>query len=177
MLTLLVVYSFLFGAATGVVNDALKIFRKLIFGKGGSKAEAVVLFVEDLLLTLFIGCGVVVLGFYLNRGIFRWYTVAAIGVGFVTYYFTLGKLVELISDYIIRFLRFVALKIFIVVSYPIRALFTAVKKIIVSSIRKIAYALEKRRVMRYNKRKAEKLIAASKNGSADTVIKEEKNEI
>jgi hypothetical protein len=156
----------------GAVNDAFKITRALLFGEAKKKNAmlSILLFVEDMILVICIGCGVVALNFYLNRGQFRAYSVLALAVGFAVYYFTVGKLVGVISVYIVRLIRAVVRIIYSVVSYPIKLIFRCVKKIFLYFVKKIKLAIEKIRVMRYNKREAALL--------AEKEIKEdERNEI
>ena len=172
MLTLLLFYSLMFGMVCGAVNDAFKITRALLFSEAKKKNVmlSVVMFLEDMLLVIFIGCGVVALNFYLNRGQFRAYSILALAVGFAVYYFTIGKLVGVISGYVVRLIRAVVRIIYSVVSYPIRLVARGVKKIFLYSVKKIKLAIEKIRVMRYNKREAALL--------AEKEIKEdERNEI
>ena len=128
MLTLLLVYSFLFGVFCGGVNDVFKITRALLgdgreLGGAGylynkeiflvgklpqnkkSPLLPLLIFIEDFILVVFIGCGVVVLNYYLNRGQFRLYTIVAVLAGIAAYYFTVGRLVILLSEAIIFFIK------------------------------------------------------------------------
>ena len=174
MLTLLLIYSFLFGMSSGVLNDLLKITRALFFGDEKKKSFIlyVLLFFEDLLLAVFIGCGVVVLNYYLNRGQFRLYSVFAVASGFALYYFTVGKAVGFISDYIVRLVRRSARLVCSILTYPIKAIFLCIKKIFIYIVKKISFAIEKERVIRYNKKEREDIIERSKSGFISEVEKE-----
>ncbi len=196
-LALLLLYSFVFGMAAGVLNDINRVLRALLgdrrrgargerlydkklplVGKLSqrkkSRALPVLIFVGDVLLFVFIGCGIVVLNFYLNRGQLRLYSITVVGVGFLAYYFTLGKLVMLVSDYIVFFVRATLAITFHIVSAPFLALFRAVKKIFLRIFGKFRRLLEKRRLVRYNKREEKRMRLLAKNNAKET--KEVENE-
>lgn len=179
MLSLLLVYSFIFGISAGVLNDLNRILRialgmrnvKQDRNKSGARrlcsAMSIVLIaIQDIVLFAYLGVGVAVLNYYLNRGIFRIYSIAATAVGFVLYYFTLGRAVLFFAERIIRALRFVIGWILRIVFAPFRfvcrLLLRAAKKL----FEKFRFALAKRKIMRYNKIKREELRALSRCGFA-----------
>ena len=192
MLMLLLIYSFLFGMSAGAFNDINRIVRALMGVKYSAKAfrrlyeielpfvgklspsrekkrsrrvsEAAVIFLQDILLFAYMGCGTVILNFYLNRGQLRLYTIAAVAAGFALYYFTLGRLVILLSEGIIFFLR-ATLKIsFFIFTRPAVWLCRAVGGIFRLAYKKIKSAIAKREIMRYNKIKREELLRLSAQG-------------
>lgn len=129
----LLLYSFAFGAILGVVNDVSRILRvfcgvrysekrfgrwyerelplihrPLNRGKQGRFSGAllqVLIFFQDVFLFLTAGVGLVILNYEMNQGRFRFYTVFAMIAGFAVYYFTLGKLVMLVSEGIVFLIR------------------------------------------------------------------------
>lgn len=192
MLMLLLIYSFVFGMSAGVFNDINRITRAMMGVKYSGKAferlyrielpfvgrlsssgkekrlkrtvESAVIFLQDILLFAYLGCGTVILNYYLNRGQLRLYTIAAMAVGFAIYYFTLGRLVIFLSEGIIFFIR-AALKIsFYVASRPAVWLWHGMRKICLSICKKIYSTIAKKRIMRYNKSKREELLTLSARG-------------
>ncbi len=192
MLLLLLIYSFLFGMSAGVFNDVNRIVRaffgvrysgrsferlyemKLPFvGSLGVKSEAkkirkgllsVLIFFQDILLFAFLGCGTVILNYYLNRGQFRLYTIAAVAAGFALYYFTLGKLVIFLSEGIIFFVKASIRIIFYVISRPFALAARLFVRIFEAIRKKIASALAKKQMIRYNKRKQAEILESSRRG-------------
>ena len=179
MLSLLLVYSLVFGVSVGVLNDINRIVRVALgishangasIRRGARKIfGAVAVFVialQDILLFAYMGIGVVVLNYYLNRGIFRIYSVVAAAVGFVLYYFTLGRVVMFFAERIIRAVRFVVGLIFRIVTAPARFLFRILWRVVKKLCKKIRFAIAKRKIMRYNKTKREELISLANRGFA-----------
>jgi len=60
--------------------------------------------------------------------------------------------------------------------YPIKLTFDVIKKIFTAAVKKIRFAIEKRRVMRYNKKEREALIEVSKSGFMIEAEKEGKTD-
>ena len=192
MLTLLLIYSFLFGMSAGAFNDISRIIRAFLgvrYSKRSferlyaikfpfvgplnserpervwnRRALSVLIFFQDILLFVYLGCGVVVLNYYLNRGQFRLYTIAAATVGFVVYYFTLGRIVMLLSEGIIFILRALFKIFFYIISRPFVFVFGLVLRILRKLAKKLRRAIEKKRSMRYNKEKRTELLALSERG-------------
>lgn len=192
MLTLLLIYSFLFGMSAGAFNDISRIVRAFLgvrySGKRFDKlyavklplvgrleadreqklrkrrALSVLIFFQDILLFIYLGCGTVILNYYLNRGQLRLYTVAAVAAGFALYYFTLGKIVMLLSEGIIFFIRAISLILFYIISRPFILIFGAVLRILRSVLKKLRSALEKKRAIRYNKEKQAEIVGLSYRG-------------
>ncbi len=179
MLSLLLLYSLAFGVSAGVLNDVNRMLRVALGmrdGKGDSASRVrrrvrsilSILFIalQDILLFGYIGVGVAVLNYYLNRGIFRIYSIGATVLGFALYYFTVGRLVMRLAEAMIRILRALMVKIFKIVTFPIRFAFGLLTLPIKKLCEKIRFALAKRRIMRYNKIKREELIALAARGFA-----------
>lgn len=179
MLSLLLVYSLIFGMSAGVFNDANRIAR-IAFAmrktSGGQKkncarkiyetAGIFLISIQDILLFAYIGVGVVILNYYLNRGIFRIYSIAAAAIGFVIYYFTIGRVVMFFAERIIRALRFAIVWILNVVTAPVRLIFRLLLHAAKKLFEKLCFAIAKRKNMRYNKIKREELMARARCGFA-----------
>lgn len=177
MLSLLLLYSLIFGISAGVVCDLNRIVRiALGIGRGARSSKkrgaqrifsaASILFVAlgDILLFAYMGVGVVILNYYLNRGIFRIYSIAAAAVGFVLYYFTIGRLVMFFAERIIRVLRLAIVWILRIVTAPVRLVLRLLLRGAKKLSEKFCLALAKRKIMRYNKIKKEELRALSRCG-------------
>ena len=192
MLFLLLVYSFLFGMAAGVFNDVNRITRAILgvrypsrsferlyslklpfIGALGDKRSesklketllSVVIFIQDILLFVFIGCGTAVLNYYLNRGQFRLYTIVAVAAGFAVYYFTLGKLVIFLSQGIVFLLRAVFNIGVYILSRPFVWVFLAVKKSVIYCYKKVSHAIAKKKIIGYNKKRRAELLALAQKG-------------
>lgn len=63
-------------------------------------AESVLLGVQDVVFCLSCGGMIAVLLFYRNEGEFRGFVLLGAAVGFLTYYFTVGRLVVFVSEYV-----------------------------------------------------------------------------
>ena len=195
MLFLLLVYSFVFGMSAGVLDNAHKIIRaafgvkysvhrfdrlysiNLPFvgniesgrrsGKIRDKVIFVIIFFQDILLFAYLGCGTVILNYYLNRGQFRLYTIAAVALGFAVYYFTLGKLVTLLTEGILFFIKATLKITFYLVSRPFVVIWGFIVRCVKKLIKNIGIALAKRKIIRYNKDRREELLALSTHGFVD----------
>ncbi len=181
MLSALLLFSFVFGAFIGVLNDTNRIVR-VFFGarysdrnfdrlrrftqtkmvkmgnerKGfsvSSRMFDVLVFLQDMLLMCVSGVGIVILNYYFNDGRFRFFTVAAALAGFLLYYFTVGKLIMLISEPITLILRFVMYYALKCIAFP----FVFVYKLLCGAICKILFVskkkIAKRQNLRYNIKK------------------------
>ncbi|MBQ8140200.1 MAG: spore cortex biosynthesis protein YabQ [Clostridia bacterium] len=192
MLFLLLVYSFLFGMAAGAFESVNKIIRALLgvshvgrhfeklydmrlplvkrvnAGSGERKIKKglalVLIFFQDFLLLIFLACGTVILNYYLNRGQFRLYTIAAVAAGFAVYYFTIGKIVAIISEGIVFFIK-AALKIMLyVVSRPFFFVWRGISKIARIIVKNISLVLAKKKIIRYNRDRRKELFSLAERG-------------
>ena len=165
------------GAAVGALNDFNRVIRMLLgysYGEHrfdkvfkvrlplsrrpvGAPRDAVikplgnvVVFFQDVFLLLTAGVGVSLLNYYFNNGRARLYTPAAVIVGFLFYYFTVGKLVVYFSDIIVFFTKVIVLSFLELLYFPLSFLtgifYGFVKKIYTNLYK----ALEKKRKMVYN---------------------------
>lgn len=195
MLMLLLIYSFFFGITAGVLNDVNRIIR-VLFGVRYSKHSldtlysknipflgeplgritltrknervlSVIIFFQDILLFVYLGCGIVVLNYYLNRGQLRLYTVAAAVVGFAVYYFTLGRIVAYAFETVIFFIRAAFKIIFFVLFHPFLVILKKILKSIKKIYKKIKTSLAKKRNIRYNENRQKELMALARRGFFD----------
>lgn len=183
MLLRLLIYSFLFGISAGAFNDLNRILRIFLKTKRTNKGLdrlydtklsllknligirlirrcakilfSVLIFIQDIALFLYLGCGVVILNYYMNRGQFRLYTIAAALVGFVIYYFTIGRLMMVLAKGIAYVIRFVMTLLIYLISRPFVWGFAVGKKILFIPCKKIFTAIAKRRKLSYNKKRSE----------------------
>ncbi len=190
-LFLLLLSSFLFGMSGGAINDIWRICRcflgvryseagaelyrkKLPFvGELGKRSGDgrwrrvllwIVVFFQDLLLFTYLGCGSVALNFYFNSGEFRIYTVAAVSVGFLVYYFTIGRLVTRVSEIIVFFIRAALRMILFLLSRPLVAFFKLISAAAGKILSKIRNTLAKKKNMCYNDRERKRFLKMAENG-------------
>lgn len=191
-LSFLLLYSFVFGAFLGVFHDANRIVRifcgvhysekrfKSLYArrlpivhrslsvketKGLRKgALNLLIFFQDILLFLVGAVGLVILHYEYNSGRFRFFSLLAMVVGFLLYYFTLGKLVMFFSEAIVFVIKATFLIVFDCILRPIRAIGRFLSK----NLKKIGIFyqifLEKRRRKLYNINKKKRLLTDAKKG-------------
>lgn len=195
LLAKLLFYSFLLGIAIGVFYDANRIVRVFLGAmdvRGTDRKEFclklpfidryvssvneknakgivknVILFAGDFLTVLAGSIGLLVLNYGYNSGRFRFFTVIGIFVGFLLYYFTLGKLTLGVIAPLAFFLKYLFFAFFVVLWSPFKFL----TKIVIKNVRKIyflcQFALEKKRKKEYNIYEKVWLLEMSKNGFID----------
>ena len=177
MLSLLLLYSLIFGISAGVVGDFNRIVRialgirnsareskKRLTRKLYSAMSIIFVAVQDILLFAYMGIGIVVLNYYLNRGIFRIYSIAAAAVGFALYYFTLGRVVMFFAERIICALRVAIVWALRVITAPFRFVFRILIRAAKKLFEKLCFAIAKRKIVRYNRIKREELRVLSRRG-------------
>ena len=172
-------YAFLFGLLLGAVHDGCRLIRILCGGSCGSErfqawyeeplpiihrpirtrkkgkvwhAGMVILtLVGDILFFLVAAIGTVLLQYEHNNGSFRLFALLCEIVGFFLYYFTVGKLVTMLSEGIVFCLKAFFLIAFFIISYPFRRIFSFLSKKIKKIITNLQQALAKKRKKLYNK--------------------------
>lgn len=117
-LFLVVLYAFIVGAVLGVFWDVFRIIRKarnMPYGASGSgisrklltlwqsSSDLITVF-EDIAFFLFAAITVCIFLYHANSGKVRGLVIFSSLLGFTAYYFTLGKLVDLVSEKLILFL-------------------------------------------------------------------------
>ena len=175
MLTVLLLYSFFFGAAVGVFYDGCRMLRVLAgkrYAKRGYKRldslkypavkvnlfkpkengvlQSVLTFLGDMICVLFCTCGIIVLNYSYNSGRFRFFTLLGVVIGFFVYKYTVGRLIMLIAEPIVLLVRFVVVSIFIILCVP----FYKFGYILCNFVKKIislySFTLEKKEKKLYN---------------------------
>ena len=81
--------------------------------------SGIFIFLSDIIFCLTAAVSVIILLFHLNGGEIRGFALFGAALGFTAYYFTLGKLTVLFSDYIIRGIKRLILLILSVTVIPI----------------------------------------------------------
>lgn len=191
-LFLLLIFSFFGGAIVGAIYDIHRIIRvwfgvrythnrperllsrplpllrrplaEIRQGRLKKSLLSVVIFFQDILLFCVAGIGVAVLNYTFNDGRFRFYSVVALLVGFLLYYFTLGKLVIFISEWIVFFLRAAFLVLFYLLMKPFVLIWKFLGKNIAKVRSNLWKALAKRRKKMYNKSKMKNCFEAAERG-------------
>ncbi len=129
----------------------------------------ILIFIQDLFLALFVAAGIILLNYYFNDGRFRLFTVLAMSLSAILYYFTVGKLMMLISEPIMLIIRTSVMFLVRTVLLPIRTilgwLYSIVKNTLLKTKKHIAKVLN----IRYNKREVKRLCDLSKHGFIDMI--------
>ena len=136
------------GGLCGIVYDCIRLIRVILgaaeyttagrklysiplFGIGSvhrpggairQRIHVAVIAVGDVLFGVLAGCIFSVFLYYAASGCFRWFYLLAWGIGFLVYYFTLGRLTMLSSEVIVYLLRVCVGYVFYLAALPIRLL-------------------------------------------------------
>lgn len=196
----LLFYSFLFGIGMGFFYDVCRIVRaffgvrysvgsfeklyslkipfidKKIEQKSKRRfrkiAQCIVVFVGDMLSLLIASVGIIVLNYAYNSGRFRFFTVLGVIIGFLMYYFTLGRLVMLVSEPVVILVKYVFLSFLVVIGYPIKLFFCFLLKNIKKCVFLYSFTLENRTIKLYNIKEEKYLFQMSKNGFLDVKLED-----
>ena len=174
----MLVYAFAFGALCGVFNDINRLVRVLlgvryrkekmkrlyglkipILGRSLKESRegrlrgiflSAIIFIQDLLFMLFFGAGVVFLNYNFNDGRVRIYTPLLAILGFVCYYFSVGRIVIYFSESIAFAFKCVFAVILSIFYRPLRIIAGFFVKNIKKTHKNLNKALEKRKKLVYN---------------------------
>ena len=188
-------FSFLYGICIGIVNDInrivrvffgvrytkinfdklyefLKIVKKensdnTISSKSTNSYLNILIFIQDIFLALFAATGIILLNYYFNDGRFRIFTVLAMMLSAILYYFTVGKLIMLISEPIMLVIRTSFLFILKIILLPIRKAYLCIYLVIKNAASKTKKYIANRINIRYYKREVQRLFDLSKHGFID----------
>lgn len=165
----LVVSSFLWGALAGVLHDFHRFLRMIagnqylqgegrpslvIGGTGFSRLlRRLLVTVQDIILFLFAGTGIVLLTYRFNRGQFRFLPVLALLFGFIIYYFTLGRIILWLSRWTAAAIRKVLVAICTFALTPFVRFVEFFGKTVKNLLIKLKKGIAKRRKKVYNERK------------------------
>jgi hypothetical protein len=86
-----------------------------------NRIEHALIALGDVLYGILSGCVFSVFLYVAASGCFRWFYLAGAGIGFLIYYFTIGRIVVLSSDVIVYVLRLVAAYVRYFLCLPVRA--------------------------------------------------------
>ncbi len=192
LLSLLLLHSFLFGAFLGILNDASRIVRVFFGvryggksvrslytrdlpiihrplsgeerGKIGQGALSVLIFFQDLFLFIFAGVGCVLLHYEYNSGRFRFFSLPAIVLGFLLYYFTVGKLIMALSERIVFVIKATFLILGSVLMRPFVAICHFFNKKLTKTMNFFRKLIAKRTKMLYNKGKKKEWLHLAAKG-------------
>ena len=167
-----------FGAAVGAINDANRLIRALmgeryegsgfqklrkiklpVIGDGDTPRErsrcgafffSLTVFFQDVLLLFSAGLGSVIINYYFNDGRLRIYAPATVIVGFIIYYFTIGRAVIFCSELIIFVLRWLFSAFLFIFYLPIRKLIAFFVNFIKKMVKKLYKAIAIRMKKVYN---------------------------
>lgn len=91
-------YFILEGIAGGILLDFLRVLRH------NKKTKDIIVYLEDMLYWIALGCGVICLSYVLNTGTIRIYMILAVFLGMLIYFLTLTGMVYKVFDFICRYL-------------------------------------------------------------------------
>ena len=96
-------YSVIIGVVLGVIYDVFRIQR--ITMERDNIIENIIIFAEDIIFAVISAVIIVLLMYHLNHGRIRWFAPVGAGIGFVIYYNTVGRIVIICSEKIIKFIN------------------------------------------------------------------------
>lgn len=187
--------SLLLGVGLGVLHDCHRLIRVVLGAQYGGKSVerlyairlpilkrplrrprqtrirsallTAVMLLQDALLFAAAGVGVAVLLYEFNHGRFRLLAVIAPCLGFASYYFTAGRLVMLLSEGIVFFLRASASIFFALLLRPIRFFCSFFGDFAKKIYKKSENAIAKKRKRVYNKNKIKQIMQRAEQGFLD----------
>ncbi|MBQ2999928.1 MAG: hypothetical protein IJD64_05640 [Clostridia bacterium] len=133
-------------------------------GKAKSKFLGILIFFQDIFLCCVSAMGVVILNYTLNDGRFRFYTVIALVLGCLLYYFTVGKLVIFLSEWIVFFIRAAFSIFFYLLSRPGVIFFRFLGKIVKKMGSNLQKTIANQRKKVYNINKVKDCFEAAEHG-------------
>ena len=191
-LVLLLLWGVLFGVSAGVLNDGHRLIRTALgvrydkgrydrlyqrslpfVGKPLSKPKEgkrrgiflwCVMLLQDLVLFAYAALGTVLLNYYFNDGQLRIYTLVAVLVGFLIYFFTLGKLVTALSGLLVFVLRSTICVAFFLFFLPFRKIFRIFGEFIEKIREKVSKTIAIKRKTMYNMSRVKCLLKEADSG-------------
>ena len=91
-------YFILEGIAGGIFFDLLRALRH------NRKMSDIMVYLEDILFWVILGCGVIWLSYTLNTGTIRMYMIWGVFLGMLIYFLTLTKIIYKVFDFVCRYL-------------------------------------------------------------------------
>ncbi len=174
-LAVMLLYSFLFGIAVGILYDVNRIVR-VLFGVrytnkaysrlyslklpvskknvliGSSKGfwQSLVINLGDALCVLVATVGAILINYGYNSGRFRFFTVAALIVGFVIYRFSIGRMLILVAEPLAFICKYIFLSICGILAFPLRKFGTLIYKFVKKISSLYIFTLENKNKKLYN---------------------------
>ena len=122
------------------------------------------MFIQDLILCCVSAVGIVILNYAFNDGRLRFYTILALFIGFFLYYFTFGKLVMFLSEWIVFFLRGIFSISFFLLSRPFVIFWLFLGKIVKKARSNLQKTIANQRKKVYNIHKVKDYLKAADQG-------------
>lgn len=191
----MVAASVFLGICAGALNDLNRIVRMLFgqtYGKSGfgslyniklpisrrqlgemrkypqkRGAFYVVVFFQDVILFFASAVGISLLNYYFNNGRARIFTPVAVIIGFLIYYFTVGKLILYLSDIPIALIMFIIISFFEILHYPLRYFVKKIGFFVEKIYINIDKAIAKRQKRVYNNNKEKSVMINAEHGFID----------
>ena len=174
-LAVMLLYSFLFGIAVGILYDVNRIVRvlfgvrytnkaysrlyslklpisknNLIIGSNKGFWQSLVINLGDVFCVIIATVGVILINYGYNSGRFRFFTVAALIVGFVIYRFSIGRILILVAEPIAFFCKYIFLSICDLLALPLRKTIALVRKFVKKISSLYIFTLENKTKKLYN---------------------------
>ena len=127
-------------------------------------AKQAILIVQDLFFCLSVGVVVTVLLFYRNHGEFRGFVLVGALFGFLAYYFTVGKLVVFVSEYVVFAMKTAILYAVYYVTLPVITAARFLWRVWVKGIAKWRERRDERKIRRYHATAYKELLAMAGSG-------------
>ena len=174
-LAIMLFYSFLFGIAVGVfydLNRIVRVFfgvrytkraygrlygirlpvskRKMVMGKSKGFLQSLVINLGDLLCVLVAVIGLILINYGYNSGRFRFFTVAALAVGFLFYRMSIGRLLILLVEPLAFICKYLFLSICDILYLPLRKFCILIYKFVKKISSLYIFTLENKIKKSYN---------------------------
>ncbi|MGI6202166.1 MAG: spore cortex biosynthesis protein YabQ [Eubacteriales bacterium] len=104
-LAALFLYAAALGCAFGILYDVFRVLRRASQVADRSFVSVVIIFFQDILFFLIVTAASAIFFYKFNSGRIRLSAIAFMLCGFAAYYFTIGRLVMLVADTVIAFVR------------------------------------------------------------------------
>lgn len=171
-LVLVTLYASVLGLFFGASYDAVRILRvvlgvssyggkehfKGIYSRGINNCfkhkrnpvlDSVIVGLGDVLYFLFASVSFSVFLYYFNYGRFRWFILLFCILGFLAYYFSIGRAVIYFSDILSQSVILVVNVLIFIIVYPIKAMLRTGKKYLLPLITKIVKKVDNEKRKRY----------------------------
>jgi hypothetical protein len=174
-LAIMLFYSFLFGIAVGVfydLNRIVRVFfgvrytkraygrlygirlpvskREMVMGKSKGFLQSLVINLGDLLCVLVAAIGLILINYGYNSGRFRFFTVAALAVGFLFYRLSIGRLLILLVEPLAFICKYLFLSICDLLYLPLRKFCILIYKFVKKIFSLYIFTLENKIKKLYN---------------------------